>query len=76
MFLRRLKREWREFRILLKNIPALVTVLFVMSIFSMNLLANKSIQTPWWLGLDLSTSSSVSSSFWEASSPACGEKAL
>lgn len=52
MFLRRLKREWKEFRILLKNIPALVTVLFVMSVFSMNLLANKSIQTPWWLGLD------------------------
>ena len=53
MFLRRLKGEWKEFRILLKNIPAVVTVLFIMSVFSMNLLANKSISLPWdWLALD------------------------
>lgn len=53
MFLCRLKREWKEFCILLKNIPALVTVLFIMSVFSMNLLANKSISLPWdWLALD------------------------
>ncbi len=53
MFLRRLKREWKEFRLLLRSIPALVTVLFILSVFSMNLLANKSISLPWdWLALD------------------------
>ena len=53
MFFSRLKGEWKEFRILLKNIPAVVTVLFIMSVFSMNLLANKSISLPWdWLALD------------------------
>lgn len=38
---------------LLKNIPPIVTVLFIMSVFCMNLLANKSIDIPvGWLALD------------------------
>lgn len=38
---------------LLKNVPPLVLVLFIMSVFSMNLLANKSIDIPLnWLALD------------------------
>ena len=49
----KLKREWREFCALLKSVPALVTVLFILSVFSMNLLANKSIEIPVdWLALD------------------------
>ena len=49
----KLKREWREFSALLKSVPALITVLFILSVFSMNLLANKSISLPVdWLALD------------------------
>ncbi|MDE6411440.1 MAG: VUT family protein [Clostridia bacterium] len=48
-----LKKEWKEFRVLLKSVPALVVVFFVLSVFSMNLLANKSIDIPVeWLALD------------------------
>ncbi|MBR7186703.1 MAG: VUT family protein [Clostridia bacterium] len=48
-----IKREWREFCVLLKNVPALVLALFIMSVFAMNLLANKSILIAWdWLALD------------------------
>ena len=50
---RKLKREWEEFSALLKSVPALITVLFILSVFSMNLLANKSISLPVdWLALD------------------------
>ncbi len=50
---RKIKREWNAFLLLMKNVPALVVVLFVMSVFAMNLLANKSIDLPWdWLALD------------------------
>ena len=53
MLKQKIKREWREFCVLLKSVPALVVVLFIMSVFSMNLLANKSIDIPWdWLALD------------------------
>ena len=53
MFQRKLKREWNEFRVLMKSVPTLVVVLFMMSVFAMNLLANKSIDLPWdWLALD------------------------
>lgn len=46
-------KEWREFRVLLKSVPSLVAVLFILSVFSMNLLANKSIDIPVdWLALD------------------------
>ncbi len=48
-----IKKEWKEFRVLLKNVPSLVVVLFILSVFSMNLLANKSISIPVeWLALD------------------------
>lgn len=48
-----IKKEWREFVVLMRNIPALVVVLFIMSVFAMNLLANKSIDLPVdWLALD------------------------
>lgn len=48
-----IKKEWHTFRILMKNIPSIVVALFIMSVFAMNLLANKSIDVPWdWLALD------------------------
>lgn len=48
-----IKREWKEFCVLLKCVPTLVVVLFILSVFSMNLLANKSISIPVdWLALD------------------------
>lgn len=48
-----LKKEFNEFCVLLKSVPTLVVVLFIMSVFSMNLLANKSIDIPFsWLALD------------------------
>lgn len=38
---------------LLKSVPSIIVVLFIMSVFSMNLLANKSISIPMdWLALD------------------------
>lgn len=53
MFKVRLKREISEFCVLLKSVPPLVVTLFVLSVFSMNLLANKSINIPVdWLALD------------------------
>ena len=53
MLKQRIKKEWREFCALLKSVPALITVLFITSVFVMNLLANKSIYIPVeWLALD------------------------
>ncbi|MDE7439212.1 MAG: VUT family protein [Clostridia bacterium] len=53
MLKQRLKKEWHEFSVLLKNVPTLVVVLFIISVFAMNLLANKSISIPVnWLALD------------------------
>lgn len=53
MFKQKLKNEFREFALLLKSVPTLVVVLFIMSVFAMNLLANKSIDIPFeWLALD------------------------
>ena len=53
MFKTRLKSELHEFSVLLKSVPSLVVVLFILSVFSMNLLANKSIDIPVdWLALD------------------------
>lgn len=49
----KLKNEIYEFRLLLRELPAFVTAAFVLSVFSMNLLANKSITMPFsWLALD------------------------
>ena len=48
-----IKKEFEAFRLLLSSVPPLLMTLFVMSIFSMNLLANKSIALPVdWLALD------------------------
>lgn len=48
-----LKKECHQFKILLRSVPATVMTLFVISVFAMNLLANKSINLPWnWLALD------------------------
>lgn len=53
MLKQRIKKEFKEFCVLLKSVPSIVVVLFIMSVFSMNLLANKSISIPWdWLALD------------------------
>lgn len=49
----RMKKELAEFRILLRAVPSVTLALFVISVFSMNLFANKSINTPFdWLALD------------------------
>lgn len=49
----KIKNEWKEFCVLLKSVPSLVLVPFILSVFSMNLLANKSIDIPVsWLALD------------------------
>lgn len=49
----KIKKEWNEFRVLLKSVPVLVTACFILAVFCMNLLANKSIDIPVdWLALD------------------------
>ena len=49
----KLTTELHEFELLLRSVPPAVTVLFVMSVFAMNLLANKSVALPFdWLALD------------------------
>lgn len=53
MIKQRIKKECRAFGALLKSVSALVVTLFILSVFSMNLLANKSIDLPVdWLALD------------------------
>lgn len=45
--------EINEFRVLLRSIPAVTVALFILSVFAMNLLANKSLNIPLdWLALD------------------------
>lgn len=47
------KNDWKDTKILLRNIPASILALFVCSIVAMNLLANKSINLNLsWLALD------------------------
>lgn len=47
------KKLFTEIKVLLRSLPSLITALFVLSIVSMNLLANKSIDLPVsWLALD------------------------
>ena len=49
----KIKKEFHAFKLLLSSIPSYVTVVFVISVFAMNLLANKSINIPLdWLALD------------------------
>ncbi len=45
-------REWKEFQILLRSIPATVVTLFVVSVICMNLLANKTLLQLNWIALD------------------------
>ena len=53
MIKQKLKKEFNEFCVLLKSVPPLVFALFILSVFAMNLLANKSINIPVnWLALD------------------------
>ncbi len=53
MLKQRIKNEFCEFRALMKSVPTLIVVIFIMSVFAMNLLANKSIDIPVeWLALD------------------------
>ena len=47
-----IKRELEDYRILLRNVPSLVTSLFVVSVIMMNLLANKELVSLPWLALD------------------------
>lgn len=45
-------REWNEFQILMRSIPATVVTLFVVSVICMNLLANKTLLQLEWIALD------------------------
>ena len=48
----RIKKEWQEFKLLLRSIPAMVVTLFVVSVICMNLLANKTLLMLDWIALD------------------------
>lgn len=49
----KIKMEIFELKLFLRNIPSLLTALFIVSVITMNLLANKSINLPVsWLALD------------------------
>ncbi len=51
--MQKIKKEAYEFKLLLRSVPSVIILLFVLSVFSMNLLANKSISLPFdWLALD------------------------
>lgn len=51
--MQKIKKVFNEFIILLKSVPPVLFALFILSIFAMNLLANKSINLPVnWLALD------------------------
>lgn len=47
-----MKKELREFQLLLRSIPAVVVTLFVVSVVCMNLLANKTLLQLPWIALD------------------------
>ena len=52
--MKRIKQSLLEFRLLLRSVPATVTSIFVVAVFAMNLLANKSINlNVSWLALDM-----------------------
>ncbi len=49
----KIKNEFNEFKLLLESVPTLIVSLFIISVFLMNILANKSINLPVnWLALD------------------------
>lgn len=47
------KKEFLELKVLMRSVPSLIVIIFVMSVFAMNLLANKSLSLNLdWLALD------------------------
>ena len=46
MFKQKIKKEWEEFCTLMRSVPSIIVALFILSLFAMNLLANKSIAMP------------------------------
>lgn len=53
MFKQKIKKEWEEFCTLMRSVPSIIVALFILSLFAMNLLANKSIAMPVeWLVSD------------------------
>ncbi len=47
------KKSYKEFYVLLSNVPPITLNFFVLSVFAMNLMANKAIELPFeWLALD------------------------
>lgn len=48
----KLKKEFNNYQILLRSVPSLVMVMFVVSVILMNLLANKELLNVSWLALD------------------------
>ena len=51
--MKRIKQYFTDFRLLLKSVPPLIFSLFILAVFAMNLLANKSINLGVdWLALD------------------------
>lgn len=43
----KIRSEWNEFKVLLRNVPATVTSLFIVAVVVMNLLANKELSFGW-----------------------------
>lgn len=48
----KIKKEIAEFKLLMRSIPSIVVALFILSVVTMNLLANKTIVNLEWLALD------------------------
>ena len=48
----KINKEIKEFKLLLRSIPAAVVTLFVVSVICMNLLANKTLIQLDWIALD------------------------
>ena len=48
----KINKEIKEFKLLLRSIPATVVTLFVVSVICMNLLANKTLIQLDWIALD------------------------
>ena len=47
-----MRKELKEFKLLLRSIPATVVTLFVVSVICMNLLANKTLLQTTYIALD------------------------
>ena len=47
-----IRREWEDYKVLLRNIPSMVVSLFMLSVVVMNLLANKELLSTQYLALD------------------------